>query len=147
MGTERGGYAGSGSARGNNPGNMRMPGQSSGFATFASEEEGIKAIAKQMNIYQRRDGLDTISGIISKYAPPSENDTRNYVGNVSKWTGYGANDKLDLSNPEVMSKLIAAITRQEGNKRFSPDAVRVIIQNNTGGSAVINTSQLAAGAQ
>ncbi|MFZ1011188.1 MAG: hypothetical protein WAN65_30395, partial [Candidatus Sulfotelmatobacter sp.] len=67
-----------------NPGGMRLPGQSTGFASFPSDEAGISAIARQLLIYQGRDSIDTISGIINKYAPANENDTAAYIRDVSR---------------------------------------------------------------
>jgi len=39
-----------------------MAGSSIGFASFNSDEEGIRAIARQLSIYQRRDHIDAGQG-------------------------------------------------------------------------------------
>jgi hypothetical protein len=49
----------------NNPGNLRV-GQLYRLRAVSSEEAGLKAIANQLRIYQRRDHLDTIAGIVNK---------------------------------------------------------------------------------
>ena len=128
----------------NNPGNLRPPGQSSGFMQYPTEEAGIKAMARQLGLYYRRDKIDTISGIVSKYAPSSENDTKAYIDAVSRRTGYGANEKLDLDNADVLSRIMSAMTKQENHKsNYTPSGIKVIIENNTGGNSIATTNQLA----
>ena len=70
--------------RNNNPGNLNYAGQTGAvledgsnarFAKFGSTAEGVSALAKQLQRYGER-GLDTVSKIINKYAPSSENDTK-----------------------------------------------------------------------
>jgi hypothetical protein len=128
-----------------NPGGMRAPGQSTGFRSFPSDEAGVQAIARQLMIYQNRDHLDTISGIVSKYAPSMENDVKAYVGDISKLTGYGPSQHLNLSDPEVLSKLVSAITKHEHIKYFPPNQTRVIIEKATGADVNVSVAALAAG--
>ena len=59
------------------------------------------------------DNLNTVRGLVSSWAPPSENDTAGYIAGVAKDTGYGADQKLDMHNPEVMRKVIAAMAKRE----------------------------------
>lgn len=128
---------------GNNPGNLRRAGQSSGFAQFSSPAEGLRAMARQLKLYQNRDGLNTLQGIIGKYAPASENDVDTYVGNVSKRTGFGANEKLNLNDPETLSKVISAMTKQENSKSNYTPKVVIEVLNNTGGNSIVTTNQVA----
>ncbi|MBJ9257303.1 hypothetical protein I5495_08155 [Citrobacter amalonaticus] len=101
-----------------NPLNLRTKGNagrdSGGFAKYTDEESGWGAARRQLSLYYTRDKLDTISGIINKWAPPSENDTKSYIAQVSKAMGIGENDKLDLSDPTVMAKLSSYMARHEG---------------------------------
>lgn len=126
----------------NNPGNLRVPGSSLSFQQFPTEKAGVEAMAHQLKLYQDRDHLDTIKQIVSKYAPSSENDTGKYIRYVAAWTGYKDNQKLNLNDPMVMSKLISAMSRQEGHP-VSPQQVRIDIMNNTGGSAVVTANSAA----
>jgi hypothetical protein len=129
----------------NNPGNLRVPGSSTDFAQFSSEEAGLKAVARQLRIYQGRDHLDTISGIIGKYAPASENDVASYVKDVSARTGFSANQKLNLSDNATMAKLVSAITRHEtGKGTYSPEIV-VRVLNETGANVTVTGNQVARG--
>lgn len=127
----------------NNPGNLRIPNSSVGFQQFASPEAGLRAMARQLRLYQNRDHLDTIEGIVNKYAPASENDVKSYVGDVAKRTGFGAGQHLDLNDNATLGALIAAMTKHENARNsYSPKAVVEII-NNTGGNAIPIVNQVA----
>jgi hypothetical protein len=101
-----------------NPLNLRTKGNagrdSGGFAKYTDEESGWGAARRQLSLYYTRDKLDAISGIINKWAPPSENDTKSYIAQVSKAMGIGENDKLNLSDPAIMAKLSSYMARHEG---------------------------------
>lgn len=150
------------SERNNNPGNLRKWGANpvvDGFAKFKSPEEGLQAMAVQLKLYQKRDHLDTVRDLISKWAPKTENDTEGYINFVSKQIGKGSKEKLNLQDPALISNLVYAITKRENSRsNFTKESVSqalgfssgmlqqpVIIQinNNTGGSATVSTSQLA----
>lgn len=101
-----------------NPLNLRAKGNagrdSGGFAKYTDDESGWEAARRQLSLYYTRDKLNTINGIITKWAPPSENDTASYIKQVSKAMGVDANEKLDLSDPSVMAKLSSYMARHEG---------------------------------
>ncbi|CUJ68357.1 LPD5 domain-containing protein [Achromobacter xylosoxidans] len=107
--------------RNNNPGNIQkgagfqgeVEGNDPRFATFATPEDGIRAIGMNLLTYQRQHGLDTVQGILNRWAPPSENDTGAYVGQVARALGVEPNQQLDLSDPATLTGLTAAIIRHE----------------------------------
>src|SRR3569833_3001877 len=85
--------------RNNNPGNIRktatdwrgeVVGSDSAFETFATPEAGIRALAVLLRNYQRKYGLRTVRAIITRYAPPSENNTESYVSAVARRHSGGA---------------------------------------------------------
>lgn len=126
-----------------NPGDLFVPGSSSKMLGFSSDEEGIRGIDKQLQIYMERDHLDTIEKIAGKYAPPGQNDTEAYIRNLVARTGFARDQRLS-DDLDTRSRLIPGITKQEhSDTAYTQSQVRVIIQNNTGGSAVVSTSQLA----
>jgi hypothetical protein len=84
-----------------NVGNLRPVGSSTGFQQPSSFEEGIKAMDTQLGIYGSKHKINTLRGVISRYAPPSENDTENYINFVSQKTGLKPDQEIDLSNPVV----------------------------------------------
>lgn len=130
-----------------NPGAMRRPGASTGFASFPSDAAGLQGIAKQLSIYGSRDKIDTIAGIISKYAPSSENNTGAYISDVAKTTGFDSGAHLNLSDKETMAKLVSAITKHEGLKYFTPQQTRVLLENQTGSSVITSVTQTSGGVQ
>lgn len=107
--------------RNNNPGNLRPPGANSGFQSFSSELEGWNAMSRQLMMYFNGTSaaagfkkLRTVSDIIGKWAPASENDTASYVKEVAAYMGVGANQELNLNDQSVMAKLRTAMARREG---------------------------------
>ena len=121
--------------RNNNPGNLRalpngqtwkgQSGVNKGFVQFESLELGIRALLVDLsNKYKR--GLNTITKIITVYAPPSENNTSSYIATVSKITGIGANEIIS-EFPNKLNQLALAIIYVEngGNvaKYVTPDDI------------------------
>jgi len=132
------------SVRNHNPGNLRVPGSTSAFQTFANDDQGIQALARQLQLYENRDHLTTIRGILNKYSPGNENDTAALIANASKRTGFGADQQLDPKSMDQLVKLVVAITKQEnGSSNFTEGGVRVLIENQTGGSAQATVAALA----
>jgi hypothetical protein len=96
---------------------------------FTSPEYGIRAIARVLKNYATKAGLpgigatgiDTITEMINRWAPPSENDTAAYEAAVSKETGIAANIHV---TPDLIPAVIAAIIHQEnGVQPYSMDLI------------------------
>lgn len=128
-----------------NPGNMRVVGSPTKFQSFGSDAEGVAAIAGLMRSYEKH-GLNTLSSIISTYAPPSENDTPTLIKNAVRRSAragdnWSADQKLG-SDPTTIAKLVGLILAQEGRNpaKYSID---VNVYNNTPGNVVVTGSQLA----
>jgi len=114
----------------NNPGNLDRGSKWVGlaadqpdtrFAKFTEPKYGIRALAKVLLTYYKKYNLKTIGQIISRYAPPNENDTQRYIQDVAMWTGFEINKQLDLTNKEIMLVLIKAIIRKEQGGNPYPD--------------------------
>lgn len=109
--------------RNNNPGNIRYDGTaweglanppSDGtFCVFVSPEYGIRAIARILSNYVAVDGVaSTVTDIISRWAPPTENDTVSYIADVDDTLGLTpGNDAIDLGSS--LPLLVAAIIQHE----------------------------------
>ncbi|MCU6669245.1 hypothetical protein M8013_10835 [Enterobacteriaceae bacterium H4N4] len=119
--------------RNNNPGNLEASwafswlgqnGTDGRFATFTSPEHGIRALGMNLLSYQRR-GLDTISKIITRWAPPQDNNnTPAYIQKVSSALGVTPDTRLDVASPSVLSALSKAIIHQEnGTIPFSEEVI------------------------
>src|SRR3569623_1819955 len=78
-------------------------GSDSAFETFATPEAGIRALAVLLRNYQRKYGLRTVRAIITRYAPPSENNTESYVSAVAgpPQRGGGKTIKQEDSAPRA----------------------------------------------
>lgn len=110
----------------NNPGNLRIGipwqglrlGIPGGFCAFVNLAYGIRAMAKDLYNKITKDGLNTITLEVTKYAPPSENDTAKYISRVAGYTGWGANDPIDPS-PDNLARLIRAHMRVELGDQYA----------------------------
>lgn len=84
--------------RNNNPLNIRFnefndwdgqTGSSGGFSVFESPEYGFRAAYRLISTYQTRYNLHSVSDIVSRWAPESENHTQGYIdyiaGKLNKW--------------------------------------------------------------
>ncbi len=109
--------------RNNNPGNIRQSAQRfqgevrpSGdreFKQFSSMEYGYRALMRILLTYQQRHGLRTARQLLSRWAPPAENDTGAYIRAVCRDTGFGPDEPLDLRRKDVAVKLARAISKVE----------------------------------
>lgn len=109
--------------RNNNPGNIRKdgthwkgevePSRDAAFKQFESMAWGYRAMFKCLNTYSRKYGLDTIRKTISRWAPPSENDTEAYIRTVSELSGVPENGRITATNRDVMIPIVAAMSRVE----------------------------------
>lgn len=118
--------------RNNNPGNIRLdgtrwlgmsPNQTDGtFVQFVSPEYGIRALARVLETYYTAHGLNTVAGIISRWAPPQENDTAAYIADVANHLGVDPNAPIDVS--AYLPSLVAAITQHEnGTQPYSVNTI------------------------
>lgn len=114
--------------RNNNPGNIRWGSPWQGlvpadkhtdpdFCQFISAAWGIRALCRILITYKDSYGLDTISKIIGRWAPSSENDTASYIADVSLSMNKGADDVIDTHTYEDMLGLVIAIIRHENGQQ------------------------------
>jgi hypothetical protein len=114
--------------RNNNPGNIRpdpRPPQTqwqglsamqtdSGFLQFDNVLYGIRALHVNLNSYWTKHNLNTITGIIKRWAPPQDrNNTAAYIAFVSQSMGVVADAQLDMTDLATMTALVHAIIMKE----------------------------------
>ena len=104
----------------------RWKGQSSfqgdkDFVQFERMEWGIRAAFVLLRTYSIKYKANCIQDIISRWAPPSENDTEKYIKNVCLWSGLGGLQRL---TEEDWPKLVLAMARQECGALLSEDVVQ-----------------------
>jgi hypothetical protein len=93
------------------------------FFQFVSIEMGYRAAMRIISTYYTHYGLHTIAGIIRRWAPESENDTRAYIDNVCKWSGLHAEARYNIVDMRVMVPLVAAMSRVENGVYADIDVV------------------------
>ncbi len=129
----------------NNLGGIRKTGVNAdkahgGFQTFATPEAGVQAIAQNLTRYSAGGvvtatnptgaPLNTIRGIVSTWAPPGENKTDELIARAVKHTGFAPDQKLDLSQPDVMQKMVEAVVLNEQGK-LTPENKQTIMRGLT----------------
>lgn len=96
------------------------------FVQFKDPTWGIRAGAVILIGYYDREDLDTISGIISRWAPPSENDTTAYIKDVSNKTVFTADKKLNLHEySDIFSLIKAIIWHENGQQPYTDDVINM----------------------
>jgi hypothetical protein len=110
--------------RNNNPLNIRhnadifqgeTKGNDTSFKTFSAMPYGYRAAFVTLATYNAR-GWNTIEKIISRWAPPSENDTEKYIANVEKWSGVPRNRILTTADGADYVMIVSAMSAVENGK-------------------------------
>lgn len=127
--------------RNNNPGNIRRsPGntwqgrmprenmtaaqsQESSFEVFSAPAWGIRAMCKLLLTYFERYECNTIRKIISRWAPPNENDTEAYIRSAAAAVGVGADTVINLREFQRLHPLVKTIIRKENGSQPYSDSV------------------------
>jgi len=119
--------------RNNNAGNIRATGNwqewqgaidsNQGFIVFNEPENGLRAMARVLRTYRDIYNLSTITQIISRWAPPNENDTQSYINSAASITGLSPVEPLTANDYPL---LMAAIVRHEnGQQPYSNEQLQI----------------------
>ena len=141
--------------RHNNPGNLVFAGQRGAtvgetvaghtFAKFQSTEEGVAALYRQLQLFQKR-GIDTISEVMEVYAPRKTNNTGAYIKALSKTTGLDPNQQLNFGDPATAAAMIRGISQHEAGKSYLNDQQILsgisMAQGGGGGSSSVSIGQI-----
>jgi hypothetical protein len=104
-------------SKNNNPGNLRrwsgMPSKD-GFAVFPTVTAGLDAMIQNLLRYSSA-GVNSIAGVVSKWSPPSENNTSQLISNMSARMHTDPNASLNMRDPSVLAPMVSALIKQEGN--------------------------------
>lgn len=118
--------------RNNNPLNIEAGGFTQGqpgytgsdgrFAQFQTPDQGVAAASRLLDTYQSKYGLNSVRGIVNRWAPPAEaaNNTPGYVASVAGRMGVNPDQPL---TPAQRPALIAAMGQFE-NGRPIPGAAQ-----------------------
>ncbi len=126
--------------RNHNPGNIRW-GQNwqgldpegkkkdASFCVFESPVFGIRALAKVLINYKKIHGLNTVRQIVSRYAPPNENQTAAYIQTVAKQLEVYPDTKIDIEERGILTVFIKAVIRMEnGIQPYSDETIQEAIR-------------------
>ena len=118
----------------NNPLNIRagkskwlgqvLPQRGSGegaFCHFESMEYGIRAAFCLLRTYATKYRLNCVKDIITRWAPPSENDTQSYIRHVCVLTGFGGNQRLTEKD---WPRLIKAMAKMESGMDLDDELIQ-----------------------
>lgn len=95
------------------------------FCVFRAPEWGIRAIVKIIYTYERKYSIDTVQGVINRWAPPIENDTQAYIAHVAESMNVLPQEPLNLTNTLVMLRLVRAIIKHEnGSQPYDDVTIR-----------------------
>lgn len=86
------------------------------FVQFISMAYGIRAAAIVLKNYYKIHKANTIGLVITRWAPPIENDTDSYVRDVCARTGFKSSDELNLLSRRFMRPLIDAMIWHENGQ-------------------------------
>ena len=122
--------------RNNNPLNVRksaanawkgkvVPGTDALFEQFISMAYGYRCALYLIRKYIR-DGHNTIRKIVTKWAPPSENNTTSYISNVASRTGINADAVLSPTDRDKLCKIAYAMAWSEN--KYPPSSMDDIYQ-------------------
>ena len=87
------------------------------FVRFSSLAYGLRAAFCILRTYRDKYKLVCIEDIITRWAPPTENDTRRYICDCCKLTGFGGKERL---TEKEWPALVGAMARIECGMKLSP---------------------------
>jgi hypothetical protein len=110
--------------RNNNPLNIRhnsdtfqgeTKGNDKSFKTFSTMPYGYRAGFVTLHTYLTR-GWNTIEKIITRWAPPSENNTQAYILTVVKYSGVAADEVLTAKSGDKYILIVLAMSFMENGR-------------------------------
>ena len=116
--------------RNKNPGNIKLGTDWDGLAdeqsdpTFCVFKEtvwGVRALMRILLVYRFHHKKYTTDDIISRWAPPSENDTTAYINFVCKETEFNPMDKLENSMEHYLPLVKSVIRMENGQQPFKDE--------------------------
>lgn len=120
--------------RNNNPLNIRIGNTwlgevseptDSDFEQFVSMKYGLRAGFVILRRYIRRYGRNTISKIISSWAPSSENNTQQYIRVVSSIVGIPSDRIIRYEDKATLCAIVGAMVRVECGELISPNIIEM----------------------
>tara|TARA_R110001599_G_scaffold287356_2_gene489915 strand:+ start:9600 stop:10061 length:462 start_codon:yes stop_codon:yes gene_type:complete len=118
--------------RNNNPGNLENNGidwvglsstqTDSRFYQFSDPKYGIRALARTLKTYESSYGINTVEGIINRWAPPHENNTNSYIDHVASVLGV-RRDQSFVVSLNLVPLVESIILHENGSNPYSMDQI------------------------
>ena len=115
-----------------NPGNIEFtetkwqglddPPSDGRFCRFTSPAYGIRAIARTLITYQGKYDINTIRGVVTRWAPSVENNTEAYILSAATTAKRDADEPLDLQSYADCRAVVEAIIMHENGSQPYPSA-------------------------
>lgn len=115
--------------RNNNPGNIEdngtpwrgRVGDDGRFIIFDKPENGIRAISRILDTYNSNYGINTLEKIISRWAPPVENDTESYIRHAEQALKISRHVPVGEQHKAALIKVI--IQHENGVQPYSDKVI------------------------
>jgi hypothetical protein len=99
------------------------------FEQFDTPEHGIRAAAKILLNYGLFHDLKTVRAIVTRWAPPSENNTEAYISGVCDDFGADPDETLNLKDPAELESLVKAmLIREAGRCVYTDDQIQEAVE-------------------
>ncbi|MDC9616033.1 structural protein [Xenorhabdus khoisanae] len=90
------------------------------FCRFVTAEYGIRALMKLLTNYHKN-GYQSVSKMIDRWAPTNENNTSAYIKGVAKALNVDPNQALDINKPTLIVLAKSIIRHENGKQPYSDD--------------------------
>ena len=97
------------------------------FVRFESIEWGVRAALKLLRTYRDKYAATSIKEIITRWAPPTENNTEGYIAAVCRLTSFGGNERLTEKEWPALIKAMAVIESRLSISDETIDAARKLL--------------------
>lgn len=91
------------------------------FCQFSDVKYGYRAAFKLIKKYIEVYECNTVRKIINRWAPPTENNTSNYVKHVCEWQGLDADAEVATDDQATLLWLVSGMTMVENGKEYDPN--------------------------
>ncbi|SKA76043.1 structural protein [Enterovibrio nigricans] len=115
--------------RNHNPGNLEdnntpwlgRAGNDGRYLIFTRPEYGLRALYKVLLTYRYKYNVNTVEGILHRWAPPVENDTNAYVKHVAQKLGVLPHTPLSMEDYPALVKAI--VLHENGVQPYSDEVI------------------------
>lgn len=90
------------------------------FCQFSDVKYGYRAAFKLIKKYIEVYECDTIRKIINRWAPPTENNTSNYVKHVCEWMVLDPDAKITAGHHTTLLQLVCGMVMVENGQDYDP---------------------------